>query len=885
LPLPPPAPRFRWRIPALTLGVLFALALTGLAALGMVQIGRKLWEAPEDAAPIRQSVAVLDFRSLSPNSKLEWMETALAEMLTTELAAGGKLRVIRGERVAQAVKSLKLRDPRRLGREDLEKLHEALGADLVVVGTFTPLHDQIRVDLRVLKLPGGDIKTSLARVGTQPALFELVSGTGVSLRKALGVEALSPEQVQQAQALRPGNPDAERLYHEGLARLRAFDAPGALSFLQRAAKADPSSAVIHTGLSRAWSVLGYDPRAAEEARKAVELSKSLSKEEQLATQARFHQVSKDWEQASQTYRALWTFYPDDVEYGLQLADCLMMGGFGAEAAVTIAALRRLPRPAGEDPRIDLLEARNARRLYDFATAMRAGDAAAEKGRRSGQALIVSQARISQGDALLQMGKPREAMVLFQEAKTLAEGSGYQWGVGRALANTATAMQALGDLAGAEKANREALEIAQRLGSGMGIAAQFYILGGLAQERGDLDEALALLDKAFQWYVDLGDRVMQARVLNAAGTVLTSRGDLMEARARLKKALALTHALNHRAYEARTLDNLGIALAFQGRLGEARSHHEEAFTILSQLNDPSSAATALLGAAEAQARLGNLAGAWERSAKALETKRKIDDRIGIARVLGLRSRLAWWRGDLAAARSLAEEQRGIAEETGAKPQAASALQNLGRAAYAAGDLDEARRFLERALETSLAVGESLRASEVRLDLAVIVLGLGDFNQASMLAQEAAAWYRARNIPGGEARGLTILAESLAGSRGLTGPAREAAAYARTRLAATEDRPLRLHLAVRLARLEAAAGHKAEAARQLTRTNADAMRMGLVSAGLEARLALGEVQRSLRDPQAAATLEAVRRDAEARGFKRLASLAGEPVSDPMIVKVAR
>jgi hypothetical protein len=54
----------------------------------------------------------------------------------------------------------------------------------------------------------------------------------------------------------------------------------------------------------------------------------------------------------------------------------------------------------------------------------------------------------------------------------------------------------------------------------------------------------------------------------------------------------------------------------------------------------------------------------------------------------------------------------------------------------------------------------------------------------------------------------------------------------------------------------------------------MALGLVPTSLEARLALGEVQRSLGDAGAVSTLAKVRRDAAARGFKGLALLAREP-----------
>src|SRR3954471_14806868 len=233
--------------------------------------------APGKAANVRQAIAVLDFKSLSPSPDTRWLESAIAEMLTTELAAGGKIRVIRGDTVAQAMRSLALRDPGSLGPADLPRLHDALGADLIVVGSYLPYQGQIRVDLRVLEVPNGDTVTSLAQVGAQSSLFDLMSHTGEALRQSLGVMALSAEQVQAARALRPSNEESSRLYTEGLKSLRAFDSPGALLSFQQAVEIDPKSAVIHSALSQAWSALGYDARASEEAGKALALAGSLSR--------------------------------------------------------------------------------------------------------------------------------------------------------------------------------------------------------------------------------------------------------------------------------------------------------------------------------------------------------------------------------------------------------------------------------------------------------------------------------------------------------------------------------------------------------------------------------------------------------------------------------
>jgi eukaryotic-like serine/threonine-protein kinase len=852
------------------LGVLVAIGASLFYLLFPAAPGRR-GSATGFHSPLRPAIAVMDFKSLAPGAETRWLDTALSEMLTTELAAGGKMRVIRGEAMAEAMRSLGIRDPSSLGRAELKRLHEMLGANYVVVGSYLPNRGKIRIDLRVLQAPEGNTVASVAEDGPQSGIFELVSVTGDKLREALPYGTLSPRQIQETQALRPSSPEASRLYAEGLARLRGFDSPGALQSLEEAAKADPNSPVIHSALSQTWSNLGYDAKAMEESRKAVALANSLSREERLVIEGRLYKVEQDWEKTSQTYRTLSTFFPDDVEYGLQLSEALLSSGHGAEAKAALAALRKLPPPSGEDPRIDLTEARNARRLSDVVTEKTAAERAVAKGRRSGQRLLVAHALIFQGDALVKMGQPQEALSLFREARAISEEAGYLWGMGMAVSNLGVTLQLLGDLDGAQKATEESLRIARRLGTAVGIASQLNSLGELLQDRGRLAESLALLEQARGWYVKIGDRLMENRSLNRAGTILLAQGDLVGARQRFEKSMALSQTLGNRSDEALALGNLGTVLAAMGQLGEARRRHAEAFDILTQVGDSSLAASALAASADAAARLGDLRAAWKLSASALEAQRKVHNRMAIGRSLGSRSWLAYEMGDLAASRALATEQLEIARETGARSLAAWALQNLGRVDFAEGDLAGTRKSLQESLQTSTALGEELRAMEIRLDLAALALAEGHPGEAAVLAREAAAWYQARKIEGGEVRSLALLAEAFL-HQGLRKESSRAAAEARADLEASEDHQLRATVSLSLARLAVATGETEDASLLLRHAIADAKKAGFTIAGLEARLALAELQKGLGDPRANVTVAAVLKEAEALGFKRLALSAG-------------
>src|SRR5688572_25930910 len=102
---PPAAPqpvkgRRRFLLAGLALGFLFAAAVAGLyitykeRSSRAVPAAPRAGEAAEAARPpgFRRTVAVLGFRNLSGDRRKDWLATALAEMLTTELSAGSKVR-------------------------------------------------------------------------------------------------------------------------------------------------------------------------------------------------------------------------------------------------------------------------------------------------------------------------------------------------------------------------------------------------------------------------------------------------------------------------------------------------------------------------------------------------------------------------------------------------------------------------------------------------------------------------------------------------------------------------------------------------------------------------------------------------------------------------
>lgn len=879
-PAPVPAPGSPWRRRILG-GLAAAMLLAAVIAVPLLFRGRPPTPLAPAAPPKSQrtSIAVLGFKDLSGKPGSAWLAPALAEMLTTELAAGGRVRVVSGETVARARKSL-VSDA--LDAEALGRLHSILACDLLVTGSYLVLpgrsDGQVRLDIQVIHMPDGETASSLAEVGTEPELFDLVGRTGAKLRGRLGLQELSPEQEREARALQPSNPEAARLYAQGLEKLRANSHLDAVKFLRQATGADPGSASIHAALSQAWVWLGYDARAVDEARQAVELSQGLPRPERLAIQARFYEASKQWSRASEIYRSLWTFYPDDLEYGLQLATALFTSGHGREALATLAELRKLPPPGGLDPRIDLTEARACFRLSDLPRALRAARAAAAKGRASGEHLMEGDALIVAGQALTIEGKTAEAIQAFEQARTLFESEGYSWGVTTALANQGILLYRQGDLAGSERLHTQALALVRKVGNVTGLAAELGNLGLLYLDKGDLPRALSYLERAREQFAEIEEPFLKSRVLTGSAMILRVQGDLAVARSRLEEAAALGRKMGSHSEEARALHNLASVLVWSGQIREADRMAGRAYTLVKDSRDPVRASSSLAAWADAAVRLGNLTVARRRYEEALVLRRQAGDRIGTAQLLGSLAYLQYQTGDLAGSRARSEEQLRMALETGSRTLHAWSLQGLARTRVEAGSLVDALRSLQQALAESTAMGEHLRAMLLRIDLARLALDGGGeegVERAVRLAGEAAAWSRQKGNSWGEAQATAILAQALA-RQGKRAEALAAVARVLALVGKSEDLSLALAVAPRLGLARMMAGEGGQALADVARTAEEAHRLGFVTVALEARLAQGAIELQQGDPAGRRRIEEVRREAQARGFGLLVRRADAALS---------
>ena len=240
---------------------------------------------PTASVNVRRAVAVLGFKNLAARDDKAWLSTALSELLSTELAAGGEIRTIPGEAIAQMKTSLALAEADSYTAETLSRIRAQLGSQFVVAGTFLTLGDaaggQLRLDLRLQDTEAGETVASLSETGTEADLLDLVTRTGTRLREELGAAATTAEERAALRATMPRSTEAARAYTEALGLLRNLDALRARERLENAAEIEPDHPMVHWALADAWSKLGYRSEAIAEAERAFQNSGALPERQAL----------------------------------------------------------------------------------------------------------------------------------------------------------------------------------------------------------------------------------------------------------------------------------------------------------------------------------------------------------------------------------------------------------------------------------------------------------------------------------------------------------------------------------------------------------------------------------------------------------------------------
>ena len=198
----------------------------------------------------------------------------------------------------------------------------------------------------------------------------------------------------------------------------------------------------------------------------------------------YREMAFEWDKAVGIYRTLFQFFPDNLDYGILLANAETRAGKGKDAIATVESLHNLPPPAGDDARIDLAGADASRSLGDFKLVQSFAARAAEKAKASGARLVVARALYLRSSALENLGQTKDAMAASDEAKAIYVASGDRIGVASTLEVKGEVLVAQGDLVRAIASYNQVLEIARKVGNKRAESSALTNLASVLDQQGD-----------------------------------------------------------------------------------------------------------------------------------------------------------------------------------------------------------------------------------------------------------------------------------------------------------------------------------------------------------------------------------------------------------------
>jgi DNA-binding winged helix-turn-helix (wHTH) protein/tetratricopeptide (TPR) repeat protein len=735
--LPATLPPRRWR-PWLAVGVaVLLLALVAWTVASRHETAGRL--------------AVVGFRDLSPRGADRWVGTALAEMLTAELARSGRLRLIPSDDVAGMRRDLGLRLDGPMGRGELHQVRQRLGSEWVIVGSYLRLAGQdppLRVDVLLRHTGTGETLAAVSRRGRETELFTLAEALAGDLRQALGEPGEASGIARPGGAVMPESTAAQKLYAEGLDRLRRRDARGAAERLRAAVGVDPGFPGAWLALANAYELLGFERQAEDASLQALQRSGGLPERQRLATEATYLRIARRMPEAVERLRSLYELSGHGFEEGLDLADTLTQARQSLEVPLLLADLHRRHPETRDDARLALLEAEALHAIEEYEASLAATDRAVAAARRQGMTEIEIRALRQRALGRVRAGtaaacEPALADVALARRKAQASGD-------RLL--QANVLQTLGavlahcrpeDVAARERPEQESIALYREIGALGWTSSLLYNLGNNRLEEGDLIAADRLMREAYTTCQSYGTNC-DGRFLHPMGANRLHRGELAEARRMLEEGLRINRLAGNRRRTAEAQSFLPDVAAWSGDLEQAVAVQREVFALRKEIGAPEGIAWAHSDSALwlAEAGHGPEARVHARQAVAMAAEHDSPSLDACAHAGLAFAHLA--SGDLGAADQ--ESARAFARlQPPLSPFASFLVWRVrARVLLARGELDTAEAVIDQGLRLARRSGFVTYELEARLFRAQLTLARGRVAEARQLAADLAAEAQAKGI---------------------------------------------------------------------------------------------------------------------------------------------
>ena len=260
------------------------LSLIALVAIALALAALAIWKLlPRHSAIQHKSIAVLSFRNMSGDTSLDWLNSGLPELLTTNLSQMRGMDVLSREQVYRAMKRKGRQDTPDLPPEVALDVARDAGADTCVTGSVMKLGtSKLRVDLHVQDARTGKILSSdKAESEDISGIFTMVDAMTARLAERIVPAAQTPGSNPQVAEIMTANAEAMRHYQAGLDYQQKMQFERAEPEYEEAVRLDPQFGMAHLRLWFVADSLQHGSKADAAFANVKRLQARFPREEQL----------------------------------------------------------------------------------------------------------------------------------------------------------------------------------------------------------------------------------------------------------------------------------------------------------------------------------------------------------------------------------------------------------------------------------------------------------------------------------------------------------------------------------------------------------------------------------------------------------------------------
>ncbi len=636
-----------------------ALGLVALVVIagGIVGLRYRSHTAGGDTGSVQgavTSLAIVPFYNATGDASLNSMGSVIADALNSDIGHSAHLRMVSPDRLQQVLHDLGVSPESPLDVSTLRRIAEFTHADTIVSGKYEKFGQQTRISVTVHDFKNDqEVSLSTDVANDNELLGSLEKLAGDMREKLASTPSILKELQAHSQHVTTQSIPALKDYDEGTQLARAGQYSQAVTKFEDATTQDPSFAMAFSKLAQTYASMGYDDKAEQASRRAVELSDNLPASDRFLIAASHASLTHDGAKAIAAYEQLLKVNPDDSDVQFALANLYEDAGNYDQAKKYLHTL------LASDP--------------NYVAAL-----------------------LASGRVDIRSGDAQAALDPLNKALSLAIQFDNQQQKGAILQALGIAYQRLNKLDDALRNFNQALEIRRKISDQRGIAMSLMQLAQVQTDMGNASAALASYEEAVKVDREIGDKNGLTQNLASLGSFYLDRGQNDKALSYINEALQIARETADQPTQAILLLNIGTAHFNKGEFQDALTYFQQAYDIRTRLNE--NASEPLHDLAQTNVQLGQYEMALSQYMKALDARRSDSDKAGVALESGDMGALFAAQGNYSAALKAQQEAVNIYQQMADRPYLTmAALAGYGHTLSAVGRQDEGRKNLEDALK--------------------------------------------------------------------------------------------------------------------------------------------------------------------------------------------